>query len=161
LLSNIETMLYDMEDKGKIDLAILPKFDELIGLAKNQERMLDSEGNGDRMTTFSRFHSWRNCRLVLSKMKDCFSKAQSEGNNPDVALDALEVLPTLVSSFSILATREADPNSLLEQSQLLRETAAKVGMLPELSEEMAEVDRKELTRKLSQFTEALRPELEK
>jgi hypothetical protein len=154
-------MLYDMEDRGRIDLAILAKFDELIGLAKNQERILDSERNGDRMATFSRFHSWRNCRLVLSKMKDRFSKAQSEGDNPDVASDALEVLPTLVSSLTILSTKEVDPNSLLEQSQLLRETAAKAGMLPELSEEMAEVDRKELTRRLSQFTEALRPKLEK
>ncbi len=159
LLSKIESKLLDMEEKKRVDLAILSYLDELIGLAKSQERALDVNENAGKMDVFGQFHSWRNCRLVLSKMKDRFHEAEARHENPVVAINALDVLPALVISFGLLYTKDADSHALLEQSRILRETAAKANMLPDLHEEIKEVDPKELSRGLSRITETLGSEL--
>ncbi len=160
ILSAIEEMLADMEKAGKVNLEILTQFDRLIDIAQTQEAFWEKKTDVRRSDAFIVFHLWRNSRLILTKAKERFHEAVVRHENPRVVLETLEFLPTLVTTFGMLSGNPMDyGNRLYEQSRLLRSIAARVDMLPDLKQEIADADTRELKRGISKFSETLGSEL--
>jgi len=91
----MEEMLQGMEASGRVNLSILGLFDRLIAIARNKEDEWEEREDVSRADAFAIYHLWRNLRLVLLKVKNRFQEAHSRHQNPEVALQTLELLPTL------------------------------------------------------------------
>jgi len=153
-------MLLDMESKGEIDLQVLGLFDKLIGISKTEETEWEKMKGISRGDAFAVYHLWRNSRLILMKARKRFQDASTKHENPKVAVQALDLMPTLFTTFGMLSGNASDyGNRLYEQSRLLRSIAARVDMLPDLNQELADVDKKALKQGIERFSEAIGSEI--
>jgi len=149
-----------MESDGQVNLEILELFDKLIDIAQTHETQWEKTKSVGRGDAFPAYHLCRNSRLVLMKAKNRFRTASAKHENPKVALQTLELLPTLITTFEMIVKQERDyGNKLYEQSRRLRGVAAKVDMLPDLSQELVGSDARSLRQGVTKFSEALGLEL--
>ncbi len=153
-------MLQSMERSAKVNLDVLGLLDSLISIAHDQEGQWEHGKKGiSRSDAFAVYHLWRNSRLILAKVKTRFREAASKHDNPTVAQQSLELLPVLTTTFGMLSTEIEFDNRLYAQARILRSVAAKLDMLPNLEQEIADTDRKALKSGIAKFSESLRSEL--
>ena len=159
-LSSVEEMLEGMEASGKVNLEIVGLFDSLIGIARRQEDEWERNRKDiSRSDAFAVYHLWRNARLILTKVKERFQEAATRHENPTVALQAIELLPALTTTFGMLSSTVEFDNRLYVQARILRSVAAKLDMLPDLQQEIADTNSIALKSGIAKFSEALRAEL--
>lgn len=91
-----------MEETGKVDFTILENIDRAKSTLSALEKVLSTNTAGSSVkSAFLGYHIVRNLDLVLSKMRDRFVHSQETNDNPIVAEDSLEVLPTLSESIEV------------------------------------------------------------
>lgn len=153
--------LEKMEQLQKVDLSIIEILDELIRNCKETENFWVESENLPVDTSFLLYHSTRNSRLVLERMKNRFISAVEKNENPHIISDAIQIAPLVIElcemAFS-LKKRPITPEVLSfisNRLKLLRNTAYKLSMMPSPEEEIAEIDKKKFKKRFSRFAEAL------
>jgi len=163
--SELASMFEHMATDRRVDSRVVEKLDVLAQQAKERERSWLKSRAVPRDDAFVLYHSWRNMRLVLFKMKSRVESASTMHENPKVATDSLQVIPCLVGVFSALHCAEAETIDesgkleLLERIRTLRSVASEASMLPSLEEELAEMDEKIVRNELAQMARAIGAEL--
>jgi len=109
-----------------------------------------------RPTAFKMYHSWRNLRLIFSKMRIRFANAHLVSDNPLVVDQAREIIPRILRILTSLVALEREPSDsdtdlALRRIQELRTSARQVDMTPPASEELREVDQESLTKALDEL----------
>lgn len=130
IFQNITDSLYQMEDTGKVDLAILKDLSELQSVFKNiQTKWLESKSK----ESFYFYHGARNAEFILDKMKERFEKSQEAHDNPQIAEDSLVVIPLM---SEVLNLTEADNNvdeqmvrQIVERTRQLRQVASDMNLV--------------------------------
>jgi len=159
--SEVASMFEHMSARRSVDSSVIGKLETLVAQARHRESFWLKRRAVSRDDAFVMYHSWRNMRLVLSKMKSRVEVASTAHENPKVVTDSLEVLPCAVELFSALYCAEGgklDENGkleLLERVTTLRSVASQASMLPSLEEELAEVDEKIVNNELAQMARAI------
>jgi len=147
-LVKLDSMLGSMQARGKVDAAVDEILESIISFVTQRERFWF---NGDPSAkTFVTYHSWRNLRLIFSKMRNRFADAPLVHDNPLVADQAREVVPKILQVLPSLVAMEEEPTEretrpLSQRVRELRGLARKANMLPPHSEEFKEIDQTKLT----------------
>lgn len=153
--------LEKMEQLQKVDVSIVEILDDLIKECKETERFWIENENLPIDTSFLLYHSTRNSRLVLEKMKNRFIMAAKKGENPHVISDSIEIVPIVSELYEATLSLKERPITLeilsfiSNRLKLLRNVAYKVSMLPSPEEEIAEVDKAKFKKRFSRFAETL------
>jgi len=113
--------------------------------------------NGEpQPTTFKTYHSWRNLRLIFSKMRIRFANARFASDNPLVVDQAREIVPRILRILASLVAMEKEPSEpdadqILQHIRELRASARQVNMIEPANEELREVNQEELTAALDEL----------
>jgi hypothetical protein len=152
--------LEGMEQRQEADASIIEILDELIKNCRERERFwVESELPID--SSFLLYHSARNTRLVLEKMKNRFIMAVKSDENPHIISDSLEIIPILSELYDATLPLKEQPFSpevlsfISNRLRLLRNMAYKVSMMPSPEEEIAGIDREKFKKRFSRFAETL------
>ena len=152
------------QETGKTDKSIFGIFDTIIEHCKKAEEFWIERKDIPVESAFLLYHSTRNSRLILEKMKDRFLLAEEKKENPKVAEDSLFVFPylnELCFLTSSLKEKNVTPKLKIVISQkleALRSVASTYSMLPSPEEEIKGLDRKEMRKcflNLSQSLQAM------
>lgn len=152
----LESELASMQSAGKVDRAVDQTLEEIITSVSSREQFWFQGEPTSR--NFVVYHSWRNLRLLFSKMRTRFADGETVHDNPLVVDQAREVVPKVLSLLASLVSTEDEPSSqksqqLMRHIRTLRSTANRVKMIaPEA--ELEEVDQKKL---LEAFDRLLEP----
>jgi hypothetical protein len=153
--------LEKMEQLQKVDVSVVEILDELIKECKATEHFWIENENVPIDTSFLLYHSTRNSRLVLEKMKNRFIMAAKKGENPHVISDSIEIVPIVSELYEATLSLKERPitpevlSFISNRLKLLRNVAYKVSMLPSPEEEIAEVDKAKVKKRFSRFAETL------
>ena len=153
--------LEKMEQLQKVDVSVVEILDELIKECKATEHFWIENENVPIDTSFLLYHSTRNSRLVLEKMKNRFIMAAKKGENPHVIFDSIEIVPIVSELYEATLSLKERPitpevlSFISNRLKLLRNVAYKVSMLPSPEEEIAEVDKAKVKKRFSRFAETL------
>ena len=132
ILIEVERSLTEMEETGKVDLAILDSLSNLRGLLKSiKSRWLDIE-NSDG---FYFYQAARNMELILGKMEYRFKNSQKSNDNPQIAEDSLILLPAIDGILEITQSykiSEGSINDVLSRTRDLRNQAASTNLIESL-----------------------------
>jgi hypothetical protein len=145
--TTVQSGLLSMQMSGKVDSKVTHNLDHLVSLASTKEEFWAKAPPSP--TNFSIYHSWRNLRLIFSKMRIRFAKAHLVHDNPLVVDQAREIFPSVIVTIATLASIENDPtkvnsNRLLELVGDLRQSARSVEMI-DPNAELQDVDREKLS----------------
>jgi len=163
--SELASTFEHMATDRRVDSRVVEKLNVLAQQAKQRESFWLKNRAVPRDDSFVLYHSWRNLRLVLFKMKSRVESASITHENPKVVNDSLQVIPCLVGVFGSLHYAEAgtidesNKSELLERVRTLRSVASEASMLPSLEEELTEIDEKMLRNELAQIASAIGAEL--
>jgi hypothetical protein len=148
-INGMRSDLNKMEAERFVDRFFVAKIDTLgLELTKMKQYWTDQKAVSVR-SAFIFYSAMHNAELVLSKMKDRFSKAHETDDNPGVACDSLLVMPIISEVFQ-KTDRAAEeqqrlspflPTEMLRLVSTLRTTARQVNLLPTLDEEVKRTDK--------------------
>ena len=152
----VESMLAAMERAGRVDKRIAIHLNRLISHASRQEQFWSNAPLSQ--TNFTLYHSWRNLRLIFSKMLVRFSQAPRLHDNPVVVEQARAIFPRILTSMATLVSMESDPtqtnpHGVMNYIRDLRSSARSVKMI-DPKDELKNVDRSKL---IAAFDELLQP----
>lgn len=153
-------LLESMEETQVVDLSITGIIDNLISDCSSTE-LYWMKSDIPIETSFLMYHSSRNSRIILEKMKQRFIESVEKHENPAVIGDSLQVAPMLSElhqAVSFLKERKMAPEmySLLSKRlKALRSVASDVSMLPSAEEELRSVDKKKLKRRFGRFADTV------
>lgn len=148
--SAVSSRLAAMIEQEKIDPLIVNQLGALVRLFAEKEEQRRTDKSISTESAFTKYHAWRNLRLVTSKMKERFLEAERLHENPKAAVDGLKVLPSLLDTYTILVETEGrellrdEGTETLNRVTELRNIAYHSRMLPSMREELQELDRKAL-----------------
>jgi len=150
----VQSGLLSMQMKGQVDSKITDNLDRLVSFATKKEEFWAKASPSP--TNFSIYHSWRNLRLIFSKMQIRFAQAHLIHDNPVVVDEAREIFPDIIITIATLASIENDPtkvnsNRLLELVSDLRQSARSVKMI-DPNMELENVDREKLSQVFDRLT---------
>jgi len=145
--TTVQSRLLSMQESGQVDATITENLDRLVSFAARKEEWWANASPGP--TNFSIYHSWRNLRLIFSKMQIRFAQAPVVHDNPVVVDEARDIFPDIIITIATLASIENDPtkvnaNRLLELVGNLRQSARLVKMI-DTQVELENIDRESLT----------------
>ncbi|MBC7112708.1 MAG: hypothetical protein H5T34_01580 [Candidatus Methanomethyliales bacterium] len=150
-----------MEQLKVVDISVLEILDDLIKDCKETELFWIENRNLPIDTSFLLYHSTRNSRLVLEKMRDRFITARKNKENPHIISDSIEIVPILSELYEAtlsLRDRPITPEVLSfisNRLRLLRNIAHRVSMMPSPEEEIAKIDKEKFKKHFSRFAETL------
>jgi len=154
--------LQDMEESQKIDLSVVDLINSLIENCKDDEKFWVKNEKIPLEVSFLLYHSTRNARLVLEKMKDRFLKAEEKHENPKIVSDSITVMPALATLCNIIFSLKGKTitpeiqSFVLKRLKALRSTADEANLLPSPEEEMKTVNRRKLKGRFNRFANTLR-----
>lgn len=152
----VETKLAAMESAGKVDETIGSHLDSLTSYANNKEQFWSN--SPPSQTNFTIYHSWRNLRLIFSKMRVRFSQAPMVHDNPLVVEQARAIFPRILTTMAALVSMESDPTqsnpeNIMNNVRDLRASARSIQMVDPI-EELKGIDKSKL---IAAFNELLQP----
>ncbi|MGA2785648.1 MAG: hypothetical protein ABSF09_13210 [Candidatus Bathyarchaeia archaeon] len=145
--TTVQSGLLSMQINRRADTTIIENLDHLVSFAAQKEEFWANASPSP--TNFSIYHSWRNLRLIFSKMQIRFAQAPLVHDNPAVVDEARDIFPDIIVTIATLASIENDPtkvnsNRLLDLVSDLRQSARSVKMIdPNI--ELENVDREKLS----------------
>lgn len=156
-VSRLDDQLTHMQAAGRVDREVDGTLEDIIQFVVLREQFW-SQGPPNPQT-FSMYHSWRNLRLIFSRMRIRFANAHKASDNPLVVDHARETIPKVLSLLADLVSLEKEPSDretdvVLERVRELRASARRTDMILSQSEELKEVDHRKLT---EAFEELLKP----
>lgn len=149
-LTSLYNQLVITQETGKVDKSIFDIFDAVIEDCKKAEEFWMERKEIPIESAFLLYHSSRNSRLIVEKMKTRFLMAEEKKENPKVAEDSLFVFPYLnelcflLSSFEEKNVTPELKTIISQKLGALRSVASTYLMLPSPEEEMIELNKKEL-----------------
>ncbi len=154
--ATVESMLAAMERAGKVDKRIDAHLDGLISQASRQEEFWSNAPPSQ--TNFTLYHSWRNLRLIFSKMLVRFNQAPRLHDNPLVVEQARAIFPRILTAMAALVSMESDPtqtnpDQVMNYVRDLRSSARSVQMI-DPNDELRNINRSKL---IAAFDELLKP----
>jgi len=163
-LMEANELLRQMEDTGKIDLSVVDVLSNAAGHAQKKQELWKTASDVPKETAFVQYHAWRNVTLILSAMRNRFERAPAKHDNPQVAADAMDVMPSIFVTVNLLETASTQigdkyRSQILDRLRWLRAAALRSDMLPSLKEELANVDINEWKRRLTDLASAIGTEL--
>lgn len=144
-LTDMSNLLVKMENEGVVDLAILPKIQELMAFLKTIQNQIISDTKAEAKANFLAYHIVRNINLTLEKMEFRFVHHKENHDNPIVADDSLALVPVIAESFNVAEKiingelTYADERIIVEHIRNLRECMANRSMLVTSEEESKRV----------------------
>lgn len=160
---NFAVLIEKLEKMGqlqKVDTSIVEILDDLIKKCKETERFWIESKNLPIDTSFLLYHTTRNSRLVLEKMKNRFVMA-AKNENPHIIFDSMEIVPIVSELYEATLSLKERPitpevlSYLSNRLKSLRNVAYKVSMMPSPEEEIAGVDKVKFKKRFSRFAETL------
>jgi hypothetical protein len=151
-INGMRSDLNKMEAEHFVDRSFVAKIDTLGSeLIKMKQYWTDQKAVSVR-SAFIFYSAIYNTELVLSRMKDRFSKAREADDNPGVACDSLLIMPVISEVFQKTAQAAEEkqglnpflPTEMLKLVSTLRITAKLVNLLPTLDEEVKGIDKNRL-----------------
>ena len=149
-----------MEIDGVIDTsAILELQNAIDDCSKNEKFWIKSENNVS--DSFLMYHATRNNRLISEKIKERLCMAKNNSDNPQIALDALKILPSMAEIFDLISSMENKKLSqsvvdyVSNQSRVLREKAEVVSLLPSIEDESASLDKRKVRSRFNRLVKAV------
>lgn len=149
-----------METVGVVDTsAILELQNAIDRCLKNEEFWIKSENH--LSDSFLMYHATRNNRLITEKIKARLSYAIKKDDNPQIALDALKILPSMAEIFSLISFLENKKLTqpvvgyISSQSRVLREKAEVVSLLPSIEDETASLDKRKVRSRFNRLVKAV------
>lgn len=149
-LTSLYKQLVNTQETGKIAKSIFDIFDIIIKDFEKTEEFWIERKEIPVESAFLLYHSSRNSRLILEKMKARFLMAEEKKENPKVADDSLFVFPYL-NDLCFLTSSLKEKNITPELKTIisqklgtLRSVASAYSMLPLPEEEIKGLDKKEL-----------------
>lgn len=143
VLVEIKDSLDKMEKIG-IDMTILQSLDKLRQLLKERKaRWLDVQ-NSDG---FYFYQAIRNLELILGKMEHRFKNSQKSNDNPKIAEDSLELLPSIENILNITSVFDINDqtiNRVLKDTQHLRNVASNTNLIESLETSRESIDKDQL-----------------
>lgn len=134
VLHEISNQANAMEDEGIVDITIVENLKKLQSISR------ELESKWVRTNTENSFYFYnaiKSVELILEKMIDRFLKAKEMHDNPQVAVDTVRLVPSLVDVIEITDDDKVDQETtdrIIERTYLLRNKAAETNLLE--SEEM-------------------------
>lgn len=123
-----------MEDEGIVQTEIVQDLKKL----QNISRELESKWvRADNANSFYFYNAIKSVELILEKMIDRFLKAKEMQDNPQVAVDTVRLVPSLIDVMEITDGDNVDQETtekIIERTYQLRNKAAETNLLE--SEEM-------------------------
>ncbi|MEX2705365.1 MAG: hypothetical protein Q6352_008910 [Candidatus Freyrarchaeum guaymaensis] len=153
--------LEQMNETQKVDISVVKVLDSLIEDCRTNERFWIKNEKIPIETSFLLYHSTRNSRLILEKMKQRFILADEKEDNPHIVSDALQVVPVLnelyevISALKYLEIKTELLSFLSSKLRQLRNVASIASMIPSPEEEIKEIDKKKLKRRFSRFADTI------
>ena len=155
ILIGIEMSLNNMEEAGKVDLAILDSLSKLRGLLKNiKSRWLEVEDSDG----FYFYQAARNTELILGKMESRFQDSQKANDNPKIAEDSLILLPAIDGILEITQSynvNECSINEVLNRTRDLRNQAADTNLIESLEINREYIDKDNMRRQFAAMMKRL------
>ena len=147
-LMNIKNRAEEMEKNGKVDIVILDdlkKFnDKIVEIGKKWISVEHSDG-------FYFYQAVRNVELILERMMERFRTAKENQDNPQIALDTLDLIPIMdlvVETTDVDCNLEENNveivNKLLEYTRDLRDMASVKNLIEDDSKNIIDMDKKTL-----------------
>lgn len=157
--------LLNMEVERKVDLSILDEFNALQKNFMELETYWRKSEKVPIKQAFVLFHSMRNCRIILQKMRLRFEVAKERQQNPQIVYSSQLVLPRindLYNTIQPLKGREVTKeivHLVRQRLRSLRDIAANTSMLPTLEEEIRGIPIPELKKKFEIIANDLRAKI--
>ena len=147
-LKNIKNRAEEMEKNGKVDIAILDdleKFnDKIMTIGKKWISVDHNDG-------FYFYQAVRNVELILGRMMERFRTAKENQDNPQIALDTLDLIPIMDLvveltdvDYNLEKNNVEIVNKLLEHTRDLRDMASVKNLIENDSENIINMDKKTL-----------------
>lgn len=164
-LMEANELLRQMEDTGKVDPSLVNMLSNAVAHTQKNQELWRTAGDVPKETAFVQYHAWRNVTLILTAMKNRFERAPAKHDNPQVAADAMDVMPSIFVTVNMLLETtptqigDKERSQILNRLRWLRAAALRSDMLPSLKEELAGVDMDEWRRRLTDLASAIGAEL--
>jgi hypothetical protein len=151
-INGMRSDLNKMEAERFVDRSFVAKIDTLGSqLTKMKQYWTDQRAVSVR-SAFIFYSAMHNTELILSRMKDRFSKAHEADDNPGVACDSLLIMPVISEVFQKTAQAAEEKQRLnpflttemLKLVSALRTTAKLVNLLPTPDQEAKGIDENRL-----------------
>lgn len=161
VFNSIYKKLEEMENKGKIDLTILEEFDLLAKKFKAIELFWVENKRVNVEDAFLLYHCARNCRTILTRMRNRFLEAEKKHLNPDVAIDSLQIIPVLNALYEIVTVpvekslNKEQQMHIIQRLKEMRNIAASLSFLPTFQEETENINMIKLKKHFKELAESL------
>ena len=157
-------LLRQMEDTGKVDPSVVGVLSNAVGYAQKKQELWKTASDVPKETAFVQYHAWRNVTLILGAIQNRFERAPAKHDNPQVAADAMDVMPSIFVIVNLLETAptqigDKERSQILDRLRWLRAAALRSDMLPSLKDELANIDIHEWRRQLTDLASAIGTEL--
>lgn len=124
-LTLLEENFVGMECCGKVDPYLDDSLTQIDSLAKELIKIRDKERpTKDLIEAFSYHHLSLVSLIVLETLKERLNNTKKNRDNPKIALDGLDVIPTLQVATNKLMSAKSD-RSFLELASNLQDNASK------------------------------------
>ena len=151
-IKGMRSDLNRMETERLVDHSFVAKIDTLGSEFTKMKQYWSDQKAVSVRSAFIFYSAMHNAELVLSKMKNRFSKAYETDDNPGIACDSLLIMPVISEVFQKTAQAAEEkqslnpflPTEMLKLVSTLRTTAKLVNLLPTLDEEVKGIDKNRL-----------------
>lgn len=143
MLEDIKEHVQRMDDSGDVDLSILDKIKALRANLKESANKWAQYPDND---AFYYYSAVRTIDLVLDRMEERFSKALENKDNPQIAIDAMTILPFIdnVMQMTNAPTIKKDGiDTILKHTWNIRIEATKIDLISP-APDLKSIDKKEL-----------------
>ena len=159
LIQNTYDDFISFENTGKIDLKIVNTLDEIKEQLEENEKYWIDNNNISLDESFSFYLATRNSRLLIQKITKRVSESQKSNDNPQIALDSINILPLVQEISSILYKAYKKQNNLdsVTKAKLvdyifsLRAKAHNLNLSPEENDELERIDMQDFKENISKF----------
>lgn len=163
-LDNLAKSFETMESKGKINLSIIGELDSIIDHCIAVEKYWLSEFS-ENYNTFTIYHSVRNIKLSTNKIKERVLTSGEKLDNPQIAIDALEILPIMSEIFNFALSLRGESlqysviNHIQKLTRSLRAKSSKLSLLPTFEDEIKDINIEVIRSSFIKLTEKVQEDI--
>jgi hypothetical protein len=138
-VEDITAALKKMKESDAIDLSIINMLDALGSIFKDYvERWLTSRNTKVNLYFY---YAARNAQLIISRLKERFTSADSGKEVVDITLQMIGLLGDVLDLVRNERPDEAATKSVIERARTLRSTATELQILNSPEKELEDVDK--------------------
>jgi len=153
-----------MESKGEIDLSVISELDNTINDCVELEDYWLSKFSGDH-NSFHMYRSLRNIKFHSNKMKERVLHSAENTDNPQIAIDALKILPVMSEIFNLALTLQEETlqysiiNHIKKLTRSLRKKSSQLGLLPTVEDGIKDINIEEIRSRFTRLAEKIQDDI--